>query len=315
MILEKIKEKLNRLLEASVDVNQLFDSLVSPVAAASAARKYEGKEKTREGQLEILNDAKNGDVDAVNYLYLRYLKIAKKVFWKYFIGPDKSYGMQKVYNGDITEFISAAYFLLGNTESTNPHNSFDPSVYSENTNILNNFAYYYFRYLQSAAFKILRKEGIAGLSGSGANNLRNFKNEGGDEIIRDNNISVESVDEYHSNDKDIATEDFSDREINNMTASKIYNDFIEWLRANKSERYVEIFKNMAAGESYVDTAKKLGIKPYQMVRNIWVKMQDWIKEMNPELTSSYNKKSDEEDKELPTRHTSDGKKLLRPRNY
>lgn len=284
MIFEKFKEAI---LKEEFDVpNRVFDTFIPAFKAERANKKYKPLEETREGQLKILKDAEDGVEDALNYLYLRYLKLIKKVYNHYYIGPNKQAGAYKREEPYVKDFLSIAYPFWDKNEPTNPYKTFNPSVYSETTNIINNFGYWYMRYLENETMKLLRKQKLYGLSGAEGYGLRRAS-DNEEDVDSEGNLSFESMEGRLSNDAEIATEDFSSQVVDSIVISNIYNSYRKWLEEEKGKNYLLVFDMVLEGHSFSDIAKIYGTKYPRLIKDMWSRIKKWLLERYPELERDY----------------------------
>lgn len=275
-LIEKCLSILNRLREANgnkVDVSEIFDAFMSKASEQEAIAKWGPVAKTQEGQKQILNAAKNQDYSAVNYLYSRLKGTVYKVFWYYFIGPNKKLGVEKISNGDAAEFATEAYMMLAGLGRSNPYKTFNPDLFDEKADLISQFNYYYKGYLQNEAFKIIRRNNKGGFSGN--RDLKGQEEMGYDSL----DPSVASYDQYFQNSDETATEDFT----NESTLNAVFDDFGNWLRENKSEKLAQIWGMVRDGLKYTEIAKKLNMSRPQMARNYYLKVVELFKQQHPEL--------------------------------
>ena len=281
-LMNKCLSAISKLREASenkVDLSEIFDSFMSKQSEQEAIAKWDPISKTQEGQKEILEAARNQDYSAVNYLYHRLKGTVYKVFWYYFIGPNKKLGSEKISNGEAAEYAVEAYMMLAGQGGSDPYKTFNPDIFDEKADRITQFNYYYKGYLQNEAFKLIRKHNKGGFSG-------NRDLQGAKELMGDNedemtslNPSVASYDQYFQNSDETATDDFAEESTLNI----VFNDFEEWLRTNKSERFAQIWALVRQGLTYDAIAKKLGMARPQMARNYYLKIVDIFKKQHPEL--------------------------------
>jgi len=135
----------------------------------SLAEKTWGEVVTsREGQIELLNAAKEGDPTAINYLFLKSSAILGKVFTTTFLGSNPRSIKTRIARGDQNVFVGLVYDILygaSKKDKASPLNTFDPDVFSEDTDLIKKFGYYLMRYVEAEAIrynKAERKEGITG---------------------------------------------------------------------------------------------------------------------------------------------------------
>lgn len=261
-------DQIFNLKEGVKDAEAALQSYVSPESAKEAQDIWRERVKTTEGQLEVLNAAKGGDLTATNYLFTRYFKLITKAFWYYYVGPNKKLGYEKIANDEALRFASIAYNMLAGKETPSPYNTFNPDKFDHSrTDLVNQFSWYFYRYLQSEAFKLIRDERRGGFGG----NIDNDNPEG--------DITVASYDEYYQNSDEAATDDFSDTA--NLNA--IFDQFSQWLLDNKGELYQGVWDHVRAGMPMERIAGLLGMKDDQQVRNYFDRIRKYFKKLYPEL--------------------------------
>lgn len=261
-----LKENLEIMLEAA-DLS--FESFVSPTAQKKANEAWADRVKTQEGQLECLEAAENGQEEAVNYLYVRFLPLIRSAFWKYLIGPNRKYLSSKINSGEAEEFGNTAYTMIAGAESPSPYKTFDPSKFSENTDLINQFSYYFYRYLQAASFKIIRAHKSGSISSSN------------DDEDKEKPVDI-SYDEYMSNSADAATPDESPRTDLNL----IFDDFSEWLGKEKGPEYKGVFDLVRQGYNFIDITEELELDNPQQARNIFNRIKKYFRSQYPELENA-----------------------------
>jgi len=151
-----------KLLEAT----DAFDKYLPQNEIMASREKYPNL-KDRNTQIQLINDAKAGDLDAVNVLYDEFKGLTSKAFWKYYLGPDKKFWPSRIRAGEDYDFASRAYELLASPNlKTSPYNTFEAAKFDDKTDLVKKFGYYFFRYLQNEAFKMLRSKNVKGLGGN-----------------------------------------------------------------------------------------------------------------------------------------------------
>lgn len=270
MILNKIYD---RLAESLTDVDSILRVWIPPEAVKKANEVWEERVKTQKGQNECLSAAANSDKTAVNYLYNRFFPLVQKVFWKYYVGPNKELGVEKLSNQGVIEFASTAYSMLADINNPSPYRTFTPEKVSKasgfgTADIINLFSYYYYRYLQSEAFKQIRKERPGAFSGY---------------MDHSNIPSVASYDEYFQNSDLASDESFEGDETTKNTLNKIFDEFSDWLEAEKGKRYKDIFEGARNGEDFEDIAKRLGMTGRMQVRNHFNRIKNYFMAQYPDI--------------------------------
>lgn len=237
-----------------------FDSWISPVRQNKANAVYADLAKTQEGQLKILDDAKSGNTTAADFLFTLYKRIIAKVFWKYFLGPDKKYHQARIISGDDNDFASVAYsMLLGDSEEASPYETFKPSKFSASADLLKQFGYYFYRYLQNEAVKMIRARNLGGMTGNISHTVGRKKDIS---LKSPDNIAISSYEDHFENDKLLSSSDNYTSEID----SKItWEAFLRKLRKN-NPKYYNIIRLRLNGLDISQVADELGISD-QSVRN------------------------------------------------
>lgn len=232
--------EITKLLEAT----DAFNQYISAAEVDKAKKKYPNT-KDRETQLQVIADAKNGDVDASNLLYDRFKSITAKAFWKYYLGPDKKFWPARLRAGEDYDFASRAYELLvsGDTGKGSPYSTFNPEKFSASTDIIKKFGYYFYRYMQNEAFKMLRKKGLGGISGN---------------IPKDADLNVASYEDVYDNTSETAV-DSGTEDIDLRLTMDSFTDTLP-------DKYKKVFELKRNGASIEDIASQLGIHP-NSIRN------------------------------------------------
>lgn len=199
------KRLLEQLLREAIDT---FKSLLSPRDIAEANKAWADFAKDHDGQVELLQAAKEGDITAVNYLYLQMIPQVSSVFWNNFLGRDPRFRRQRISQGDHLAFASMVYEVLLSASiqtgdekavkarmqgyvgasdvdqeyddlmgTASPLRTFDPSVFDEDTNVIQKFGFYLIGALKNEAIKYNRKEMRGGLTGKrGKDDVEDAKN-------------------------------------------------------------------------------------------------------------------------------------------
>jgi hypothetical protein len=196
---------VEQLLREAIDT---FKKLLSPADIAEANAAWADETKSHVGQLALLEAAKEGDVTAVNYLYLQMIPQVSSVFWNNFLGKDPRYRRQRISQGEHLAFASMVYEVLlsasiqtgdektvkarmksrsGHDDvdqayedlmgTASPLRTFDPDVFDENTNLIQKFGFYLIGALKNESIKYNRKERRGGLTGKrGKDDVEDVKN-------------------------------------------------------------------------------------------------------------------------------------------
>lgn len=218
------KKLMETLLREAIDT---FKKLLSQSDIAEANEAWADFADDYDGQVELLQAAKEGDITAINYLYLQLIPQVSSVFWNNFVGKDARYRRQRIEQGDHLAYASMVYEVLlsasiqtGDEEAVkarmkghsgaedveqeyadlmgtaSPLRTFDPEVFDEDTNLIQKFGFYLIGALKNEAIKYNRKERRGGLTGKkGAGDVEDAKN-----------VSYEA----HFDSNDEHTHDFED---------------------------------------------------------------------------------------------------------
>lgn len=181
-----------------------FEKLLSPRDIAQAKAAWEDLATTHEGQKMLLGEAKAGNIDAINYLYIKLTPLISSLFWRNFLGPNPNFRRQRINNGDQFVFISLVYQTLmtsylknlpreealavmkANATRANPRrqisdeeiekqldevsqivsplNTFDPDAYSEDTDLISKFGYYLTAAIKNESRKYNATEMMGGIA-------------------------------------------------------------------------------------------------------------------------------------------------------
>lgn len=222
-----------------------FDTWVDDKRLNKAVTEWQPKRSSREGQLAILDAAKSGDVAAADYLFLTFTKLIAKVFWVYYLGPNKKYAKGRIMAGEDEDFAAMAYTMLLDKEELSPYKTFNPDVFSGDTDLIKQFGYYFYRYLQRTAVKMIRAAKLSGITG-------NFKAD-----------EMPTTVEYDDTLSDAPAEGASFTDEVDM--KETIRAFLDVLKKD-NEKHYNIFKSRLKGNSIPQTAKELSLSA-QGVRN------------------------------------------------
>jgi len=144
-----------------------FDTAIPDSYVQKAKAAYGQIAQTQDGQKAILQQASSGDETAAIYLYDRLKKVVAKAFWKYYLGPNKRVHQKRMQGKADVEFVSLAFeLLLDGDREPSPYKAFDASKFSPESDLIKQFGYYLYRYLQNEAFKLIRRQTTASGTGS-----------------------------------------------------------------------------------------------------------------------------------------------------
>lgn len=240
-----------------------FDNWVSPKRLQQAMATYEQNTKTQEGQLQLLKDASAGNATAADYLFHRFKGIVGKAFWTYYLGPQKQYHQRRLQAGADDDFASAAYnMLLGGGEArTSPFKTFNPKKFTDKADLVKQFGYYYYRYLQNEAIKMIRAEKMGGIAGN---------------IPAGTEVKTVGYDDHYENNPQASTGNFASE----VDVRETLKAFLAKLKAENT-KYYEVFKQKMQGDTFEDIATAMGIST-QSVRNHMKAIHSMYKEFTGE---------------------------------
>lgn len=277
----QLTERQIQLKEKALTADEIFSGWINPDQIEKIKTKFANKEKTHEGQLDILNAAANHDMDAAIYLYDRYKLLTLKLFWKYYIGDNREIGWQKIYNEEASDLASKSIELLSGNNDPDPFTSWDSSRYMDDLdiNLINQFSYWYGRYFQNECVKLWMRERKGGLTG-------NY-----DEEIP---VSVTSYDAMtdgqlgETEDHSSSTEDEIEKKENQIALFNAIKDFKAWLKDNKPPRELAVFDLKLQGLKHGEIAKELKFGDEQIVSDVWLKLKKYWVERYPETKAMLN---------------------------
>lgn len=252
---------MDRLQEA---INT-FDRWVSGQRASVAMSRYAELAGTQSGQKKILKDASNGDTVAADFLFLQLKKIIAKAFWKYFMGPKTTTHPLKISQGADEDFASIAYSMLMGQGDPSPYKTFNPAKFTKTADLIKQFGYYVYRYLQNEAVKIHREDKLGGMTGNLKQGTADVKLSSYEDIAAPKESGFAGAEPAVSNS---FTSDIDERETIRV--------FLEHLKGLRPI-YHDVFYWKLKGLSTEDVAKKLAVSG-QSVRNHLKDIQRLYKE-------------------------------------
>lgn len=237
--LKKALDKRDHLTEAT----SAFD-ILDTVEFAQAKEEWEGFEDTYEGQLALIEAAKDRESNAVKYIFSLLLPIITKVFWDKYLGKSSVHRARRMAQGDDKEFLGEVFMLLLDDES--PLDSFDPTKYSRETNLIQKLGYYIMRYLEHLTRKLNRATTRKGLTGK----LKKDEHD---------NLQMGSYEAHYENNDDIATE----QDFLEGVAFDQWTDFVldPTLDEQKSPTYREVLTAVLDQESFNVTQLAKSLMP------------------------------------------------------
>jgi hypothetical protein len=225
-----------------------FDEWVSDQRFNKAMQQYLPLAKTQDGQKKILAAAAGGDTVAADYLFSAYKKIIAAAFWKYYLGPERRYHSKRLEAGADEDFASVAYTMLLGAEGTSPFKTFNASKFTAEADLIKQFGYYYYRYLQNEAVKMIRSEKLGGLSGG---------------VDKGTEVSMVGYEDHFENSEEAASSDSFTDEID---LKETIAAFLKKLKRSDSPVDYEIFKGRLKQKSTTVLASELGMSA-QAIRN------------------------------------------------
>lgn len=274
----QLTERQLQLKEKALTADEIFSGWVDPKQIERVKAKFADKEKTHEGQLEILKAAADHDMDAAIYLYDRYKLLTLRYFWKYYIGENKELGMQKIYNGAAVDLAEKSLELLSGNNNPDPFKSWDADRYlgDLSTDLIKQFSYWYGRYFQNECIKAWMREKKGGLTGNQSS---------------EDTVSVGSYDDLTDRDLSnsqgysVGADEEVEKKDSQMILINTIKDFKKWLRENKPERELAVFDLKLQGLKNKEIARELKFTNDQIVTDIWTKLKKYWVERYPETAS------------------------------
>lgn len=233
-----------------------FNQWVTGARAEKALHTYYNMSKEQEGQKQILAAAKQGDSVAADYLFLVFKKIIARVFWKYYLGPDKKYYRKRIEEGAAEEFATIAYSLLLGGGSASPYNTFNLDKFTGEADLIKQFGYYFYRYLQNESIKAIRADKMAGMTGN---------------VSKDETVSTVSYEDTVENNLGDSVSYSSPSFEGNLADRDAYNQFLAELKSDEPVLYEILMKRMS-GLTSNQIARQMGISG-QTIRNYTQKIK------------------------------------------
>lgn len=253
---------MNKLQEAI----KTFDIWVSGSRRVAAEREYAEAALTQDGQKQILQDAQNGSTTAADFIFVTLKAVIAKAFWKYYLGPNTATHQHKISSGADQDFASLAYSMLLGQADPSPYDTFNPKKFTKSANLIKQFGYYVYRYLENEATKIHRAENMGGMTGnvksdSGGVNVTSYE---GIADVREDGTQAANQPSV----SDSFTSDIDERET-----IRVFLEHLQQLRPI----YRDVFYYRLKGLSVDQVAAKLKISD-QSVRNHMKAIQGLYKE-------------------------------------
>lgn len=227
---------------------------------SKVSEKYDNLLKTDNGRITLINDAKSGNQDCINYLYNKCVPVIVCCFYKYYVGPVKENAQKKLRNHEYTELVAEALALLnGQSGVANIWTSFDYDKLQKKDKLLNAIGQRLGQYFREVCIRYVRKEqtknGLItyhtdkwyakkGLDPK-EERYKNLYNEVSYEA------HVENLGNEYSDDGD------TERKIE---TNLIANEFRNYLVKNTEPLFVEIWDLRSKGYLVSTIAKLLGVK-------------------------------------------------------
>ncbi len=232
-----------------------FDKWITPARQTRAEAEYGNAKTSQPEQLHVIQDAAAGNSTAADYLFTALKKIIAHAFWKYYMGPDKHYHAARIRSGDDIDFASMAYTMLMGGGTPSPFDTFKPSKFSASADLVKQFGYYVYRYLQNEAIKMIRSAKMGGMTG----NVEHIAGTKGKDTDQARPVNVSGFDD--STEETAATDSFTD----DIELRETLRAFLKKLKQIKPA-YHDVFLSRLKGASVEETAAALGISG-QSVRN------------------------------------------------
>jgi hypothetical protein len=295
---------MNHIRE-NAETTKAFNEVLTPAEQEKARDKWEDLAQNYDGQMQIIEAAKNGDVTAVNYLYMQLIPQIASVFWKNFLGPEAKYRQKRISEGALYDYLATVYLVLlsapysemeedeaiskwkqnvrvNNTSDNwdfsmmyddlssirSPLNTFDANYFDEDTNLIDKFGYYLMNYLKSEAKKMNYAEKRGGLTG---------KKRRGSEDDVNASVPFESIEQH--------VYEGPREEIENIELSSAWESFVVDINSQTDEREPQPVDVLA---EYMRNEGKLSVKDLaevfdtssQTIRNKLTKAADLMKNHN-----------------------------------
>lgn len=249
-----------------------FDKWITPARQTRADAEYGNAKTSQSEQLRVIQDAADGNSTAADYLFTALKKIIARAFWKYYMGPDKHYHAARISAGDDIDFASMAYTMLMGGGTPSPFDTFKPSKFSASADLVKQFGYYVYRYLQNEAIKMIRSAKMGGMTGN-VEHITGKKKEIPFVQVK-GGTSLPGTDDDADRARDVNVSGFDDN-TEEASAADSFTDDIElretlraFLKKLKQVKpaYHDVFLSRLKGASVEETAAALGISG-QSVRN------------------------------------------------
>ena len=210
----------------------LFESIIT-FDQYPPAKDLAAAQEAMEGlsELEIIELAKNKDMDAINYIFDKTRKPIAKAFWTYYLGPDKKkWAKKRIDRGDAITYLNMVIEMLL-SDDANPIKSFDPAkMQAKEGDLINKLGYYIMRYAQSASFKAIRSDKAGGITDSADNaktqSLDSDKYEDGQLDLDSGDTATAETDVQDSFASWLKTLNPKDKEIMKLRAQGLDNNAI-----------------------------------------------------------------------------------------
>jgi hypothetical protein len=207
-----------------------FKNYISPLEKKKAEEKWGKYDKKENGkyniddQKKIIKAAKNGDRDAVNYIYLKCAENIGKTFWTSYLGPNTQIQSRRIRDGAKDEWAGIAFQALtgGFKEHSNAKSAletFNPDKYSYG-DLFQNFKFYYWNILRNAAVEANYKEKFQGMS-----KVKGIKN--GEYTNSDISIKEYEPNEIEAN-QDLNTDETFDIVADNQDVEEFLDSWMEF---------------------------------------------------------------------------------------
>lgn len=191
-----------------------FDSILNSHEITKAKEAWEKVVQSHDGQILLFKEARAGNLDAINYLFYKLQPQIMKAFWKYFLGSGGGVRRSRIEQGDQYDFIFLAYqgllspyyknlpeeeakelirlnLLKSGKEPSekeveeeyveikstySPLSTFDPEVFTQDTDIINKFGYYMDTFLKTRSTLYNTEKQLGGIVASSYKDKSELKN-------------------------------------------------------------------------------------------------------------------------------------------
>lgn len=146
----------------------MLDKYLTTFAIQKAKAKFDHLLGDVDGEISIIQAAKDGDKTASNFLFDFYKRWLGKAFFSYYVGENRKRLSGIIANGEHDDFAAECYqMFLPNTDNSGPLARWDYSKQDESGKPLKSFGFYVLRYAQSIAKRLKRANSKEGMTDTG----------------------------------------------------------------------------------------------------------------------------------------------------